>query len=43
LVGADILARILIAPGEIPIGVITSVIGCPFFLFLLSRRKELAL
>ena len=43
LVGADILARILIAPGEIPIGVITSVIGCPFFLFLLSRLKELAL
>ena len=43
MVGADILARTLIEPAEIPIGVITSVIGCPFFLFLLSRRKELAL
>ena len=43
MVGADILARTLIAPAEIPIGVITSVIGCPFFLLLLSRRKELAL
>ncbi len=43
LVGADILARTLIAPAEIPIGVITSVLGCPFFLFLLSRRRELRL
>ena len=43
LVGADILARTLIAPAEIPIGVITSVLGCPFFLFLLSRRRDLQL
>ncbi len=37
---ADILARSLIAPSEIPIGIITSVLGCPFFLFLVSRRNE---
>jgi len=40
MVGADVLARILIAPAEIPIGIITSVLGCPFFLYLLGRRRE---
>lgn len=39
VVGADILARTLIAPAEIPLGVITSMLGCPFFLFLLHRRR----
>jgi iron complex transport system permease protein len=40
LVAADVLARTLIAPAEIPIGVITSILGCPFFLYLLGRRRE---
>ncbi len=40
VVAADILARTLIAPAEIPIGIITSVLGCPFFLFLLGRRRD---
>jgi len=39
VVGADILARTVIAPAEIPLGVITSMLGCPFFLFLLHRRR----
>jgi len=38
LVGADLLARIVVAPGELPIGIITSLLGAPFFLFLLRRR-----
>ncbi len=42
MVLADILARILAAPSEIPIGIITSALGCPFFLFLLSRRSDVA-
>ena len=37
---ADTVARIVAAPGEVPIGIITALIGCPFFLFLLARRKE---
>ena len=40
LVGADLAARTLIAPAEIPLGVITALVGCPFFLYLLSRRRE---
>lgn len=40
LVGADSLARILVAPAELPIGVITSAIGAPFFLWLLLTRTR---
>jgi len=40
---ADLLARTLMAPIEIPVGVITAIIGAPFFLYLLRRtRKEYA-
>jgi iron complex transport system permease protein len=38
LVVADGLARTVMAPREIPIGVITAFLGGPFFLFLLKRR-----
>ena len=40
LVAADTLARVLVAPGEIPVGVITALAGGPFFLYLLRRRKR---
>lgn len=43
LVLADIGARSLIAPAEIPIGIITSAIGCPFFLFLIAKRRDISL
>jgi len=43
LVIADLLARILLAPVEIPVGVITAIIGAPFFIYLLRHaRKEYA-
>ncbi len=43
VVMADLLARTLMAPVEIPVGVITAVIGAPFFLYLLRRtRREYA-
>jgi len=37
---ADLLARVLLAPIEIPVGVITAIIGAPFFLYLLRRRTR---
>lgn len=40
LVWADALARTLLAPTEIPVGVLTALAGGPFFVFLL-RRQEL--
>ena len=40
---ADLLARVALAPAEIPVGIITAVVGAPFFLYLLRRnRKEYA-
>ncbi len=43
LVIADLLARILLAPVEIPVGVITAIIGAPFFIYLLRHtRREYA-
>jgi iron complex transport system permease protein len=39
----DTLARSLIAPAEIPVGVITALLGCPFFLWLLLRQNRVTL
>ncbi len=39
LILADIVARTVMAPTEIPIGIITAICGVPFFLYLLRRRK----
>ena len=38
LVGCDLLARTLIAPVEIPVGVVTALLGGPFFLWMLVRQ-----
>jgi len=38
LVGCDLVARTLFAPAEVPVGIITALIGGPFFLWLLLRR-----
>lgn len=38
LVGADIFARTIAAPADLPIGVVTGALGGPFFIWLLLRR-----
>ncbi|MGB8509417.1 MAG: iron chelate uptake ABC transporter family permease subunit [Pyrinomonadaceae bacterium] len=40
LLGADLFARTVVAPAELPIGVLTSIIGAPFFLWLLLRDRK---
>ena len=40
LLFADIVCRSLIAPSELPIGIITSVLGAPVFLMLLRRKRH---
>ncbi len=40
LIIADILARTLMSPQELPVGVITSLFGAPFFLWVLRRAKQ---
>ncbi|WP_178116420.1 FecCD family ABC transporter permease [Pseudomonas brassicae] len=39
LLFADLIARLALAPAELPIGIVTAFIGAPFFLFLLVRGR----
>jgi iron complex transport system permease protein len=41
LLAADTFARVLVAPAELPIGIVTAIIGAPFFLVLLMRQRAL--
>jgi iron complex transport system permease protein len=38
LILADTLARTIISPSELPVGVITAFLGAPFFIYLLRKR-----
>ena len=40
LVVADTLARTIVAPVQLPVGVITALVGVPVFLALLSRGRS---
>ncbi|MCE1166210.1 MAG: iron ABC transporter permease [Bacteroidetes bacterium] len=40
MIVADMAARVVIAPAEMPIGIITAFIGAPVFLFLLYRNRK---
>ncbi len=40
LLAADVLARVVMAPREIPVGIITALAGGPFFLWILRRAKQ---
>lgn len=40
LMGADTVARTLLSPAEIPVGIITALTGGPFFVYLLLWRKD---
>jgi len=42
LVLADLLARTLVAPAELPVGILTTLLGGPFFLYLLWRGRRVA-
>jgi len=42
MVGADTLARTIVAPAEMPIGILTAAAGAPVFLFILLRQRGLA-
>ncbi|MBN2572492.1 MAG: iron ABC transporter permease [Ignavibacteriales bacterium] len=41
LIVADTISRTLIAPSELPVGVITAIIGAPIFIYLLKKRFKL--
>jgi len=39
LMGVDLLGRVIFAPDEINVGVLTAILGAPFFLWLLRRQR----
>lgn len=42
LIGADMVARLIMPPVELPVGAITSLLGAPFFVYLLYRHHRQA-
>jgi iron complex transport system permease protein len=40
LIFADVLARTIVVPAELPIGIITAAVGGPFFLWILLRQRS---
>lgn len=40
LLAADVLARVLLAPQELPVGIVTALAGAPFFLWVLRRSRQ---
>jgi len=36
----DLLARVLPQQGEVPVGVVTAMVGAPLFIYLLKRSKQ---
>ena len=41
LLCADLIARTIVAPAELPIGIVTALIGGPFFIYLLQKGRRL--
>ncbi|MGE3872846.1 MAG: FecCD family ABC transporter permease [Parvibaculaceae bacterium] len=41
LTGADMVSRTIVAPAELPIGIVTAFLGAPFFLWILLRNRNL--
>ncbi|MDX5478796.1 MAG: iron ABC transporter permease, partial [Cyclobacteriaceae bacterium] len=41
LTWADLLARTMVAPAEMPIGIITAILGAPFFIWILINVKQI--
>ena len=39
LIGSDVIGRVVARPGELQVGIVTAVIGAPFFVLLVRRRR----
>jgi len=40
VMGADLLARTVIAPAQLPVGVVTALVGVPVFLWMLLGKRR---
>jgi iron complex transport system permease protein len=38
-VAADVLGRLLVRPGELQVGIVLALVGAPFFVALVRRRR----
>ncbi|TYD00355.1 iron chelate uptake ABC transporter family permease subunit [Arthrobacter echini] len=43
LLGADIVGRVVLPPGEVQVGIMTAIVGAPFFIWLVRRRGTVQL
>ena len=43
LLGADVVGRVVARPGELQVGIVLALIGAPFFIVLVRRRRLAAL
>lgn len=39
MTAADMVARVAVSPAELPVGIVTAIVGAPFFLYLLFQQK----
>ncbi len=40
VIAADTLSRIVVSPAELPVGIVTSLVGGPFFIYMILRQKQ---
>jgi len=40
LLVSDTVARVILAPAELPVGIVTSLLGVPFFIYILMSKKK---
>ncbi|WP_432454251.1 MULTISPECIES: FecCD family ABC transporter permease [unclassified Agarivorans] len=40
LLMADLISRMIISPAELPVGIVTALVGAPFFIFLLLQQRQ---
>jgi iron complex transport system permease protein len=38
---ADMLSRVVVAPAELPVGIVTATVGGPFFLWILLKNRAI--
>jgi iron complex transport system permease protein len=43
LLAADVLGRVVARPAELQVGIVTALLGAPFFIWLVRRRRLVAL
>ena len=39
LLGSDVIGRVVARPGELQVGIVTAIVGAPFFVMLVRRRR----